>query len=364
MSRFEHRRSGPRLSPPLFAVLLFGVLPFAAPLEGQDRPTLRIDGLGYLRYSYQLGTDSTLGAGAHANNFDVDRAYINLRGTMRHGISTRVTTDIDPGRPNTTQLLLRLKYAYVAWHPEGSALTWKLGEIQTPLIEWIETLWGFRMQGSVALDRTRYLTSSDFGLSVAGNWRDDGISLVAGVYNGEGYNGTPGDQHKDVAARLSVRLVSSDITGPASGLRLTGYGHLGASNGGGARSRFAGILSWQSVRLTLGGELAVTRDSTAPGSPDTRGRVLSAYGVYNLPTSPIALLARVDAWDPDTDREPSFPDPATSRQHRIIAGVAYRLTPDVRVMLDADFVAMHHGSPDNAFEANRRSLLFQTEFRF
>lgn len=347
-----------------FAVRSVALLSLATPLLGQDGPTLRIDGLAYLRYSYQLGTDSTLSSGAHANNFDVDRAYINLRGTMSHGISTRITTDIDPGRPNTNQLLLRLKYAYVAWQPEGGALTWKLGEIQTPLIEWIETLWGFRMQGSVALDRTRYLTSSDFGLSVSGDWKDDGINFAAGVYNGEGYNRTPGDQHKDVAARVSVRLAPSNATGAASGLRLTGYGHLGASNGGGTRSRFAGILSWQSERLAFGAELAVTRDSTAPDAPDTRGRVISAYGVYNLPTSPISLLARLDAWDPDTEVEPSFSDPMHSSQQRVIAGVAYRLTPDVRLMLDADFVSMHHGSPDNAFEANRRSLLFQTEFRF
>lgn len=340
------------------------LLGLAFPMAGQEAPTLHIDGLVYLHYRYQLGTDSTLGSGAHPNNFDVDRAYINLRGTMRHGISTRVTTDIDPGRPNTNQLLLRLKYAYVAWQPDGSALTWKLGEIQTPLIEWIETLWGFRMQGSVALDRTRYLTSSDFGVSVAGNWRDDALDLVAGVYNGEGYNRIPGDQHKDVAARISVRLASSDARGAASGLRLTGYGHLGASNGGGTRSRFAGIISWQSRRLTLGAELAATRDSTADDAPDTPGRVVSAYGVYHLPVAPITLLARIDAWDPDTGREPSVPDPATSRQHRLIAGVAYRLTPDVRLMLDADLLSMHHGSPDNAFEAHRRSLLFQTEFRF
>ncbi len=346
------------------AVLACAVVSWTHLLGGQDSPKLSISGLGYLRYGYQLGTDSSLGDGAHANNFDVDRAYINFKGTMSHGISTRITTDIDPGRPNTNQLLLRLKYAYVAWQPDGSALTWKLGEIQTPLIEWIETLWGFRMQGSVALDRTRYLSSSDFGLSVSGSWRDNAVDMAAGVYNGEGYNRVPGDQHKDVAARVSVRLASSDAPGTTGGLRLTGYGHLGASNGGGTRSRFAGILSWQAQRLTLGTELAVTRDSTAVDSPDTHGRVLSAYGVYNVPTSPLSLLARVDAWDPDTEFEPSFPDPKQSKQLRIIAGVAYRLTPDVRLMLDGDFVSMHHGSPNNAFEANRRSLLFQTEFRF
>ncbi len=347
-----------------FALLSLAVLSLASPLRGQDTPKLSIGGVAYLRYGYQLGTDSSLGDGAHANNFDVDRAYLDFRGTMSHGISTRVTTDIDPGRPNTTQLLLRLKYAYVAWQPDGSALTWKVGEMQTPLIEWLETLWGFRMQGTVALERTRYLSSSDFGLSVSGSWRDDAVNMTAGVFDGEGYNRTPGDQHKDVAGRVSVRLASSDAGGATGGLRLTGYGHLGASNGGGTRSRFAGILSWQAQRLTLGTELAVTRDSTAVDSPDTHGRVVSAYGVYNLPSSPLSLVARVDAWDPDTEVEPSFPDPVHSTQRRVIAGVAYRLTPDVRLMLDGDFVSMHHGSPNNAFEANRRSLLFQTEFRF
>lgn len=364
MQGLGHRRGPSRLIGKRLALLPLACWVIATPITAQKSTSLSVDGLVYFRYSYHLGIDSALGAGAHRNNFDVDRAYINLRGKLGHGLSTRVTTDIDPSRPNTSQLLLRLKYAYLEWQPEGSALTLKLGEIQTPLIGWLETLWGFRMQGRVALDRTGYLASSDFGLSVAGHWHNNGINFVAGAYNGEGYSQVPGDQHKDFAARVSVRLAESGASGTAGGLRLTGYGHLGASTGGGTRSRFAGIVSWQSPRLTLGAELAATRDSTTVGSPDTRGRVISAYAAYTLPNAPLALLARIDVWDPDLDVEPMVPDPAASRQQRVIAGVAYQFTPEVRLMLDADLLAMHHGSPDAEFEASRRSLRFQTEFLF
>jgi hypothetical protein len=48
----------------------------------------------------------------------------------------------------------------------------------------------------------------------------------------------------------------------------------------------------------------------------------------------------------------------------VIAGVSYQLTPDVRLLVDADMLSLEHGSPNNAFNASRRTLFFHTEFRF
>lgn len=354
----------PRWRPLRLATIAPWLLVLAVPLQAQEKPQLAFDGLLYLRYSYQLGTDSTFGTNAHGNNFDLDRAYLTVRAKLSHGVSTRVTTDIDPSRSTTNQLPIVLKYAYVAWQPEGSALTWKFGEIQTPLIDWLEALWGIRLQGTMALSRARYVNASDFGASVSGAWHDDGVNFTAGLYNGEGFNRRPGDQHKDAAARASVRLMGSDASGPTGGLRLTGFAHLGASNGGGTRQRYTGVLSWQSSHLTLAAEATVTQDSTATDAPHTRGRVFSAYGTYTPTASPLTLLARLDRWDPDIDRERTVPDLTVNRQNRIIAGVAYRATPQLRLLLDADLASAHHGSPNNAYEASRRTLQFHTEVRF
>jgi len=41
----------------------------------------------------------------------------------------------------------RLKYAYFAWTPGASPLSYKLGLIHTPFLDWEEALWDYRMQG-------------------------------------------------------------------------------------------------------------------------------------------------------------------------------------------------------------------------
>jgi hypothetical protein len=220
------------------------------------------------------------------------------------------------------------------------------------------------MQGTVAMDRNKYLTSSDFGVSVDGAWGGDRVNATAGIYNGEGYSNAPGDHRKDVAGRLSVQLVPSDTTGKTAGLRLTGFGHYGRATGGGLRSRYLAMLSYQSKRITVGGEYGVTSDSTSEESPETRGRVISAYAVYRPANSKFALLGRYDQVDRDTDVEPLGPDLATGVQTRVITGVSYQMTPEVRLLLDADLLSLEHGSPDNAFNATRRTLFFHAEFKF
>ncbi len=351
-----------RRNPLLGAFALLVSLPALAFAQG--KPTVTVGGTGYLNYSYQLDTDSSLANPARGNNFDVDRSYITLRARFDKGLSARITTDVDGRRAASNQLTFRLKYGYLGWDPAGSPLGFKLGMINTPVIGYIEELWGYRMQGSVALDRSGYLTSSDLGLSVDGSWAGDAVDLTAGIYNGEGYSRAPGDQYKDLAARVSVRLLETDKGGATGGLRLTGFALVGKANGGGDRQRFLGMLSYQDSRVSLGLEYAVTQDSTAADAPETKGRVLSAWGVYALPSSPLALLARVDRHDPNTEVDPAGPDLASGERTRVIAGVSYQATPEVRFLVDADLLSLEHGSPNNAFNASRRTLYFHTEFKF
>ncbi|HEY8104675.1 MAG TPA: porin, partial [Gemmatimonadales bacterium] len=175
-------------------------------LASAQAPTVTVGGVGYAQYLYQLHKDSV--TNSNLNNFDVTRAYINVIGKFSSGVGARITPDIY--RNADGSLAFRLKYAFASWTPEGSPLTLNLGETQTPWLDWEEALWDYRMQGTMAMDRAGYITSSDFGLAVDGNWGFDKVNLQAGVYNGEGYKGGLGDQRKDLEARLSVRLLGTD----------------------------------------------------------------------------------------------------------------------------------------------------------
>jgi hypothetical protein len=317
-----------------------------------------VDGVIYANFRYGLETDSSFSPPANPNNFDVVRSYINVRSKSEGGVSTRITADVDGRNADDDQLTFRLKYAYVGYQPEGSKIAWRFGLVPTPITWFIESIWGYRMQGSVAIDRTKYVRSSDFGVSMSRAWNDQAVNIDAGLFNGETYSKEPGDNRKDAAGRVSVRLAKSDVSGKSGGVRLTGFGSYGVANGGGTRQRFMGMLSYHSKVIRVGAEYTATDDD------GIKGRVVSGWGVYNLPDGRLALIGRVDNWDPDLDIDPTGTDLATGTQTRVIAGVSYQLAPKVRLLVDADVLSAQGGEAGNAYDTEGRSLYFHTEVVF
>jgi predicted RecA/RadA family phage recombinase len=355
-----------RIAVVLTVAALTGFNSETAQAQAAQAPTVTVGGVGYLNYYYQLNVDSSLAPPAHGNNFDVARSYVNVLGKFAGGIGSRVTVDVDGRRAAANQQSIRLKYAFVTWTPEGSKLTYKLGMIQTPLLDWEESLWDYRMQGVMPLERAGYVTSSDFGAGIDGMWNYDGVNMQVGIYNGEGYSSALGDNRKDVSGRVSVRLARTDLPGKSGGLRLTGYANLGLANGGGVRNRALGILSYKSKLLTLAAEYGTMRDSTSVATPDVQGSLVAAYGVFNLPKTKAAIIGRVDSFDPNVDSTATTAGArvAVNRQTRVIAGVSYAMTPNLRVLLDADLNAIEDGSPTNNFDKGREAVFFHVEFKF
>lgn len=331
----------------------------AASLPAQTPPSpppaqVTVGGVVYGQFAYFLSDTA-----GHGNNFDIARAYLNVIGRFPHGIGTRVTPDIY--RTSDGSLGYRLKYAFVTWNPEKSPITLKFGMLNTPIVDWEEALWDYRMQGTVAMERYGYLSSSDFGLQVEGTWGGgpERVNLSAGIINGENYNRAPGDKRKDLAGRVSVRLMDTDDESRTGGLRVTGYAHYGTPTGGGVRQRYLGMVSYRSSKLTAGALFAATRDSalTDPVTPKRNGRVLSLFGVLNVPNSKLAVIGRFDSADPSTTT-------TNDRQDRIIAGVSYAVSPNLRVLADLDHLMYQGGITTAALEAARSQALFQVMFTF
>src|SRR5205809_6694771 len=328
-----------------------GVVPVTAQQTAPPAPQVTVGGVVYGQFLYQL--KGSLGAG-HQNNFSVQRSYFNVIGRFAGGVQTRVTADLQPAAAGNQ--MLRLKYAFAAWNPTGSVLTYKLGLLHTPLLDWEEALWDYRMQGSMALDRNGYATAADFGAGIDGKWKDDLVNGQLTVVNGEGYSGGTGDKRKDVQARVSVRLLDTDDNSRVGGLRITGYAGLGKYNGGGDRDRFLGMLSYRTKEFTLAGEFASTKDTVPAAAANVTGRVMSGFGVYHIPKSSAALIARVDVLDPNTSA-------SGDRQTRIIGGLSYQVSPNLRVLADVDNLS-YQGTPTPLQDAVRSRGLFQMQFTF
>lgn len=321
--------------------------------------TIRVGGVVYSEYEYLLADT------AHGRNaFNLTRAYVNVLGAFDHGISMRLTADMFRGARGS--LDYRLKYAYFAWHPDStSPVTLKFGLIHTPWIDWEEQLWGYRMQGTVAADRAGFLTSADLGGGVDLNWHNELLNGQAVVVNGEGYANPPNGRYLDAEARLSVRLLGTDDPTRVGGLRLSGYGHLGKFADGGARDRAIGMLSYRSRLLTLAAEYGLARNGLTlrdsagvfVGRRDQDAHVFSAFGTLAVPNTPVGIIARVDAVDPDIDvRRDAFT--------RLIGGVSYRLAPNVRLLADLEHTSFQGAPPTPTAAQTQTRALFQTEFTF
>jgi hypothetical protein len=328
--------------------LSLAALPAAAQSQNPQAPQVTVGGVVYGQYLYQL--KDSLGAG-NQNQFSIQRAYINVLGRFAGGLSTRVTVDIaQPGTAGTNNQLVRLKYAFLAWTPTRSNLTYKFGLVQTPYIDWEETLWDYRMQGPIAVDRNGYMSSADVGAGVDGRWNNEGVNAQFLLFNGEGYSGGTGDNHKDAGARVSVRLSRTNDASRVGGLRLTGYAGIGKATGGADRNRYLVIGSYKTQQVTVAAEYVSTKDGGITGS------ILSAFGVYKFARSKVGAIGRVDVLDPDTNT----PD---NKQTRGIVGVSYQAQSNLRLLADVDLLSFEGGSTALQ-DATRNRALLQMQFTF
>ena len=330
----------------------------AAPLAAQapSPPQVTVTGLAYLQGQYLMKNPSGV------NRFDVTRAYVNVLGRFAGGIATRVTADIFTNTDSSRAY--RIKYAYVAYTPTGSAITLKGGEIHTPWIDWEEALWDYRVQGQMALERgfvtgtgvtSGYVSSSDFGIGADGKWGPDKVNAQLVLVNGENYNKGTGDQGKDGMIRVSARVMDTDDSSRVGGLRITGYAQIGQPTTGGQRQRFLGMASYRSRQITLAGEFAAVRDSLTGGAL-VKGRVISAFGVYHFTGSKLAIIGRFDATDPNTSL-------ANDRQSRVIGGVSYQHSANLRLVADWDHVSLQ-GTPTAGQKSASSQALLQAQFTF
>jgi hypothetical protein len=207
------------------------VTPAAGYTPPDDTPAIRIGATLFADYTYQTdpkGTDVD-GNSFSPNSFNVGRAYINVTGNINHMIAFRVTPDIVretiAGSQNTGSYVYRLKYAYGQfnlddWMTRGS---WaRFGMQQTPWVDFMETVYRYRFQGTIFEDRESYLSSSDVGVSFHYNFKNNYGDLHTGLYNGENYNRAETNGQKGWMTRGSLRPLP--MGSPLiRGLRVTGF---------------------------------------------------------------------------------------------------------------------------------------------
>jgi phosphate-selective porin O/P len=297
------------------------VTPAAGYTPPDDTPSIRVGATLFADYTIQERpkVEDADGNDVTANSFNVARAYINITGNITHRIAFRITPDITResgvGSSLNGSLTYRLKYAYAQfnlddWMTRGSWV--RLGQQQTPWVDFMETLYRYRFQGTVFEDREAFLSSSDFGASFHYNLPNNYGDIHGGVYNGETYTRPDPNDQKGFQVRGTFRPLPMNAV--LRGLRLTGFWDQDAYVKDGERQRGIVAVTFEHPYVNASFDYLAAKDQTSVTRPTVDARGWSAWVT---PRSTIGWegLLRFDHLEPNTD--------APGTRDRLIAGVAY-----------------------------------------
>jgi hypothetical protein len=286
-----------------------------------DTPSIRLGATIFADYTITQKPDAMDADGNEItpNAFNIGRAYINVTGQISHLVGFRITPDIaresGSGSSLAGSYTYRLKYAYAQfnlddWMHRGSWV--RLGVQQTPWVDFMETVYRYRFQGTIFEDREGLLSSSDVGVSFRYNLPGDYGDLHAGIYNGETYTRPEANDQKGFMVRGTVRPLRTHSL--LRGLRLTGfYDHDAYVKDAERRRAIAGVTFEHPYVNAAFDYMAATDQATATATEvDARG-----FSMWVTPKTTIGWegLLRYDRLEPNTDTE--------ARRSRAIAGVAY-----------------------------------------
>jgi hypothetical protein len=298
--------------------------PAAASVPPSDTPSIRVGATLFADYTIQQEPKirDADGNEVTANAFNVGRAYINVTGNITRNIAFRITPDITretgTGSSLSGSYTYRLKYAYAQFNLDdhlnrGRTGTWvRLGMQQTPWVDFMETVYRYRFQGTIFEDREGYLSSSDIGLSFRYNLPDNYGDIHTGIYNGDTYTRPEANDQKAFMVRGSVRPLRAHPV--LRGLRVTGFYDHDAYLKNAERTRAIAALTFEHKYLNASFDYLAATDQTSATRSPVDGRGFSVWATPRTATGWEGLI-RYDHMDPNTD--------LSATRKRTIGGVAY-----------------------------------------
>ena len=316
------------------AVALFaarGVLAQVTPAAGytppDDAPKINVGITLFADYSYQESPTVVDGDKnvTHKNSFNLTRGYINVTGNLSHWFSFRITPDIRAETGSGSSLsgsqTFRIKYGYGQvnfddFAPKGSWL--RLGLQQTPWIDYIDSIYRYRFQGTTFTDAEGFLTSSDYGLSTRFALPQNYGDVHVGVYNGDGYQSL-NDQNgvnSEKAIQIRASLRPAPMLPIVKGLRVAGYYDSDHYFSDAKRERFLGNVTFEHPYVNAGFEYLDAKDQTSVTKAELRR---DGFSAFVTPRTPIGIegLFRYDELNQNKDASPK------PKKKRTVVGIAY-----------------------------------------
>ena len=325
----------------LFVTGAFALIIAATASAADDSPPATVGGQWFLSFT-QGDTD-----GATSSQFSVNRGYIIIKKQLTDRIAGRITPDISVDREGDGEgdLEMRLKYCYVDvsmddfWVLTDPAV--EFGLVHRPWLGYEETIFRYRVQGSLFMERNGVFNSADFGImasALLGGEIDEefqeGVnskapgrygSVALGIYNGGGYHALEQNENKSFESRITLRPLPDQLPG----IQITYFGVIGKGN-------TAAEPDWtvNALHISYEDRLITTAGQYYSGTGDYKGKQVDVTGSpldmtgYSVsaelhPRSmPYTVAGRYDWFD-------DMPGSDGNNRERIIACVSWRLLSGV-----------------------------------
>jgi hypothetical protein len=278
-------------------------------------------------------------------NFDIKRMYLSVDHKFNDIYSFNVTTDFtfdnnsnspsgaasptnnEAGGANTAAGIkstqLYLKKAYLQAH-YADAFNVRLGAADMPWIPFVEGIYGYRYVEQTLIDRTKFGTSSDWGVHVFGNLFANIVGYQVSVIDGEGY--------KQPSLGTVNRTRSIDVEGRINAtykhftVAVGGYdGKLGANVEGvntyNDAQRIDVLAAYTDKKVRLGFEYLWARywkdvtQSNPAKTNDSEG--YSVFASYNF-TPKVSIFGKYEYVKPKTNTAP------TENENYFNVGLSYK----------------------------------------
>ncbi len=239
---------------------------------------------------------------------ELKRFYLGVDHKFNNVLSANLTTDFRYGSNGTSNdVLVYVKKAYLqAKFAPGFFV--RVGAADMPWVGFSEGVYGYRFVENTLIDRTKFGTSSDWGVHVGGSFLDGKVNYAASAVNGAGYKTLSRNSDTiDLEGRLSVNPIKNITLG------VGGYtGKLGKSLEGGMdtrrATRFNALAAYIDSRVRLGVEYFHAKNwlnVTGPVGDSADG--WSTFGSYAF-NKQFSVFGRYDWVKPKKDLSPNLKD--------------------------------------------------------
>lgn len=329
------------------AVAFFATVAWAVSFEPPE-----LSGTVFTYYRYDL-TSKEESYQEGANEFEVDRVYVNVKGAVAEKFHYRVTADV--GREDVYRYRLEFdegtgqyrlvemrsrgdldffaKYAFLDVRDVIPFHSIYGGIEKTPWAPYENGIWGWRVIRKAAFQDRGYGTTSDLGFGLGGEFANGLIQHHLTYTNGAGYKNPEGGlSGKAVEYRFSLfPLASNEAWAGLSINAVAKLDNLGEKVADGAAKDpvniYGGLLGLKHEYVSFGGGYFMRsrgEDNEAIGATKVNGNIMTAYATGHFRvTEGMTLhpLVRYDMYEPDKDT-------ADDERTLIIGGVGLKFFDD------------------------------------